>query len=656
MILHTVRVQNFKCVNDSTKFKVDEKVTYLVGKNESGKTTLLQAIAKLNPVDPATGDFAILEYPRSRMVAYQQRAETQPDEVLTTTWSLSQEDIADLEEILGPAARNINSVEISKGYSNETVWRLEVDEQAVVQHLIVVHQLDRDEQRAIEGSQTVQELHQVLSELETRTDRQYALLVYLISNFQDYSVHLTARNRLQSRLPKISHFTEYMRMPGQISINDLKWRQENDALEDGHRVFLALLDMIDRRVDDLEQIEQHEMLTAELEGVSNRLTREFFDFWSQDQSLRVQFTLQRALPGDPPPFNDGWVIRTRIQDPRQEQSTNFDERSAGFVWFFSFLVWFSQIRRRYGEHLIVLLDDPGLSLHARAQADLLRYIEERLAPSYQVMLTTHSPFMIDAAKLSRARTVEKVAIDTMTGQPQPQPTEAGLGTKVGDEVLSSDRDTLFPLQAALAYQISQPLFVAEHSLLVEGPSEILYFQWFKRKLASLGRTSLDDRWVITPCGGIDKIAAFLSLFTPNQLRIAVVTGTLSSGKGSAPDSRGSRLLRQGHVLTMDAYAAKGQAGIEDIIGRRAYIELVQQAFSLSPELMKSLGKPEKEPAPLVKEMEQFFNTLPQPIVKLDQYRPAEFLIQQSMQFDLPDLGRALDGFESLFRDLNTMLN
>ena len=69
MILHSVRVQNFKCVNDSTIFKVDEKVTYLVGKNESGKTTLLQAISKLNPVEPATGEFTILEYPRSRMVA-----------------------------------------------------------------------------------------------------------------------------------------------------------------------------------------------------------------------------------------------------------------------------------------------------------------------------------------------------------------------------------------------------------------------------------------------------------------------------------------------------------------------------------------------------------------------------------------------------------
>ena len=297
MILNTVRVQNFKCVNDSTTFKVDEKVTYLVGKNESGKTTLLQAISKLNSGDPATDDFTILDYPRNRMVAYQQRAESRADEVLTTTWSLSQEDIGYLEEILGPVAREINSVEISKGYSNETLCKIEVDEQAVVRYLIESHHLDRDEQRALKGAETVQALHQSLSELETRTDKQYALLVSIISNFPDYNVNLTARNLLQNRLPKIAYFTEYMLMPGQLSINDLKWRKENDALEEGHRVFLALLDMIGRGVDDLEQIEQHEMLTAELEGASDRLTREFFNYWSQDQNLRVQFSLQRAVDG-----------------------------------------------------------------------------------------------------------------------------------------------------------------------------------------------------------------------------------------------------------------------------------------------------------------------------------------------------------------------
>ena len=142
---------------------------------------------------------------------------------------------------------------------------------------------------------------------------------------------------------------------------------------------------------------------------------------------------------------------------------------------------------------MLLLDDPGLSLHANAQKDLLRYFEERLAPEYQIIYTTHSPFMIDATKLSRARTVENLYIEAGPGT-----VEVDLGTKVGDHELSTNQDTLFPLQAALAYEISQSLISGKPTVLVEGPSELLYFQWFKRKLASLGRTTLDDRWVVTP--------------------------------------------------------------------------------------------------------------------------------------------------------------
>ena len=98
------------------------------------------------------------------------------------------------------------------------------------------------------------------------------------------------------------------------------------------------------------------------------------------------------------------VFLTRVENTRHGVSVGFDERSAGFVWFFSFLVWFSQMEREYGDKLVILLNEPGLSLHGTAQADLLRYIKEKLLPQYQVIYSTHSPFMIDAADLFTVRT------------------------------------------------------------------------------------------------------------------------------------------------------------------------------------------------------------------------------------------------------------
>ena len=302
---------------------------------------------------------------------------------------------------------------------------------------------------------------------------------------------------------------------------------------------------------------------------------------------------------------------------------------------------------------MLLLDDPGLSLHANAQKDLLRYFEERLATEYQIIYTTHSPFMIDATKLSRARTVENVYIEE--GQDGPGSAEVDLGTKVGDHELSTNEETLFPLQAALAYEISQSLISAKPTVLVEGPSEVLYFQWFKRKLASLGRTTLDDRWVVTPCGGIDKVAAFLTLFAGNQLHIAVVLDFVGSQKGAVSYLRDSELLKRGHVLTIDHYAEKEdvEADIEDLIGRRTYVELTKHTYNLTDEMLRPIAKSGNSPVPVAQEVKDHLTTLPQ---DFDRYRPAEFLIQQGVDFTLPDLDRALDRFESLFGDLNGMLN
>ena len=353
------------------------------------------------------------------------------------------------------------------------------------------------------------------------------------------------------------------------------------------------------------------------------------------------------------PFNEGWVIRTRIQNTRYGDTINFDDRSAGFVWFFSFVIWFNQIRSNIGENLVLLLDDPGLSLHANAQKDLLRYFEERLAPLYQIIYTTHSPFMIDATKLSRARTVENVYVETEQGGLGT--TEVDLGTKVGDHELSTNQDTLFPLQAALAYEISQSLISEKPTVLVEGPSEVLYFQWFKRKLASLGRTALDDRWVVTPCGGIDKVAAFLTLFAGSQLHLAVVLDFVAGQKNAVSYLRDSELLRRGHVLTIDRYAGKEdvQADIEDLIGRRAYVELAKHTYDLTDDMIRPINKSGSSTVPVAQEVEEHLNTLPQ---GFDRYRPAEYLIQQGVDFTLPDLDRALSRFEALFEDLNEMLN
>ena len=118
--------------------------------------------------------------------------------------------------------------------------------------------------------------------------------------------------------------------------------------------------------------------------------------------------------------------------------------------------------------LIVLLDEPGLTLHGKAQKDLLRYIREKLQPDYQVIYTTHSPFMLDVENIFSLRTVEDVVKEKNIGGIVEQEV---LGTKVGEKILSGDRDTILPLQGLLGYDITQTLFVGPYVVVVEGYSE-----------------------------------------------------------------------------------------------------------------------------------------------------------------------------------------
>ncbi|MGO9605652.1 MAG: AAA family ATPase [Candidatus Binataceae bacterium] len=654
MILKTGHVKNFKCVRDSGSFKIDENVTCLVGKNESGKTALLQALYKLNPITEDEGKFDELEFPRSEWNAYKQSVKESPADALITTWELEDEDVAEVTKVLGPNGLTSKTVEIKKGYYEKKNWDVHTDEALVVEHLLNESGVHPEVMERLREHRTIKTMRGYLEKPESSSEAEKKLLDRIKKTFGGEGACGAAVNILAPRLPKFVYIPEYFTLPGEVAIIDLKTRiGDKTKLTNKERVFLAMLDMIGASVDDLEKIDKFERLIAELEAASNNVSQQIFRYWSQNRHLVVRIRFDQARPGDPAPFNAGYIVRTRIENTRHFVTVGFDERSAGFVWFFSFLVWFSQALKNYGSNLIVLLDEPGLTLHARAQADLLRYIEEQLAPKYQVIYTAHSPFMIDPAKLLRVRTVEDVFKEPKEGEAPPPPQT--LGTKVGDDVLSTNPDTVFPLQAALGYEITQTLFIGPHTILVEGPAEILYFEWFKQKLKASGRTSLDNRWVVAPCGGIDKIPAFLSLFSGNRLHVAVFTDFGTGVKKRIREVRESKLLKDGHVLTAEMYAGQTEADIEDVIGREAYIELVVQAYKLEPGQKLPSVRPEGTPERVVKEVEAHFRTLPPEVAEFDHFRPAEALMHQGLGVALPGLDAALDRFEKIFSDLNAML-
>ena len=593
MKLRRMRVKNFRCIEDSTEFSVSP-VTAFVGKNGAGKTSLLEALYKLNPDVEELANFDVLmEYPRARRREYQKQPHREPDDALITTWELEDKDVEKLESILGPGAVKSRTIVVEKGYYPGRRW---------TGSLTAIERIRRSADECAAGPAAGADRGRSgrsLSDVrggreESDADRRTPPRRWRRRN----SRRSEAPSRVPSRtmptppadpvpadnacfeqhvgplLPKLLYFSEWHIMDGRISIDALLERRKKGDLTGPDRVFLALLELGGTSVEALTSIERSEELIADLEDAARPITAEIAKYWSQERDLRVSFHLYPARPGDPSPLDRGLVFETRIVNTRTDLSLNFSERSTGFVWFFSFLVWYADVRRRYGDNLIILLDDPGLGLHAKAQWDLLRYIREQLVSQYQVLYATHSPFMIDPERMQWVRTVEEVTRQTPDGRLE------YLGTKVGDEVFSMDHDTLLPLQASLGYRIMQDLTGAKKLLLVEKPADVLYLQWFSARLNERGRTGLHPAWTIVPCGDLVRLATLAGLLANDASGFAVLL-SLSEVRPEITEHREvSRMLERCHVFPLHKYAEPATSTVEDLIGPRMYLALTDQSYRL----------------------------------------------------------------------------
>lgn len=644
MKLDSVRIEHYRCILDSDEFKTNQ-ITCFVGKNESGKTSILKALYKLNPdVDEESNFDSVIDYPRSKWSEYKERHETDPENIITSFWKLNDIEINAIKEIMGEHSLKSDKIIIKKGHNNKTYWNIPLNKSEIATHFLENSSLFTEEREKLE-EKSINEIISHLEERENLTENETIFLQKLLEIFPSRRSGQKAANVLKHYLPTFLYFADYYKMLGNVSIDDLNIRINNSTLEMGHRIFMALLNLVGTSPAEIDAIGRSEALIAELEAVSLRLSEEIFRYWSQNRYLKVKFMFTSGRPDDPPPLNSGNVFRTRIENTRHGVSVNFDERSAGFVWFFSFLIWFSQVKKTYGENLFILLDDPGLTLHARAQADLLAYIRDQLVPNYQIMYTTHSPFLIDPDHLLDVRTVEDVV--TNKGEL--------LGTKISDKILTVDPDTIFPLQAALGYDITQTLFIGKNNLLVEGPSDLMYLKWFSHELESRGRVPLDTRWVIVPCGGIGKVSPFMSLFGSQALNVAVFTDYHKGVKGQVRNLKESELLRAGHVFSAEMYVDSDEADIEDLMGRHFYIELINDCYQLEESQKIPYKRPADTPDRVLLEVESHFKTLP---IVFDHYKPSVFLTENTSKLrdTLPKIEEALKRFETLFKDLNELLD
>lgn len=592
MFLVSAKLGPFRSINTVQTIEIDPNVTVLVGMNEAGKTVLLKVLSKSNDASSIDEFDPIEDYPRKDLSAYLKQHKTDPAVASALTYKLTDAEVEEINKKLYTDLKPDFSFTVEHTYSNTLSITISVNEQAVIAKLVKSTSLSTDAAAAIKQAKSIRSIPDVLAEISlTDSDTEFLTEVNarIAATKWDNVVQWEVWKYLEPMVPKFVYFSDYDLLPGKLNLADLADRvtqakSEPKALKSTHRAVLALLRMADVSVNDLISSEGYESLKAKIEAVSISLTDQIMEFWKQNEDLEVEVDI-KSDTADEAPFNNGPNLYLRIKNRRHRGvSTPFDQRSRGFIWFFSFLVWFDSVQHQLDpsgkdsqKNLILLLDEPGLALHALAQADFLRYIDQ-LSIQHQVVYTTHSPFMVHSDRLHQVRLVED---------------QEKLGTVVSDNLSGSDPRTIFPLQAALGWTIAQNLFISERNLLVEGPSELIYLQVASSIVEANGGEGLRDDITIVPVGGLDKVVTFVALLGASGLKLAVLHDYKGTPEQKLMDLVRQKLLSQKALFNASQFRDLGQIGkngkasdTEDLFTSDTYLKYFNQAFAKQLE-----GKP-----------------------------------------------------------------
>ena len=654
MKLTKVRITEFQSIQDSTEFEIGD-VTCLVGKNEAGKSALLKALYRLNPIVEGEGHFDVTDdYPRRSVNDYEDDVAAEnrePATVVKATYILDPEDVQAVTDIFGSECIESNPphLTLSKGYLNDIPCpALEVNSDVALRHLVEsTSGLPAQIIEELRNSSSAEEMVQNLTDAE-QTEAVQELTPKLQQISEQGVPHFIYDTILRDRTPKFLYFDEYYQLKGQDNLNTLRQRVGNNELKGSDHPLLGLIDLAGLKLDQLINPGRTETLIARLEASENQLTQRVLKYWSQNQHLRMKFDIRPAQREDGPGMDTGTNIWGRVQDTKHMVTTPLGTRSRGFVWFFSFLAWYSKLKKE-GERLILLLDEPGLSLHAKAQGDLLRYFEEELKPHHQLVYTTHSPFMVDPTRFDRVRIVQDLSIEADSDDlPEHQ-----QGTKVFRDVLAATSDSLFPLQGALGYEINQTLFVGPNSLVVEGVSDLLYIQTMSALLQEKGKVCLNSDWTITPVGGSDKVPTFVALIgAQTNLNVAVFVDFQKKDRQGIENLYKKKLLNKKNVITFAEFVENDEADIEDMFNPNFYLKLVNNAFDSSITLA---DLPMEQPR-IIRRIESYLENNPFPKgSSFNHYRPARYFSENigSLAAELSE--PELDRFEQAFKVLNELL-
>jgi predicted ATPase len=590
-----VWVTNYRSVRDSTEFEIEELKTILVGPNEAGKTAILQALQQINPPNDIPKFDALRDYPRG---SYNDitigKVDPSKTDVVVAKFRLEDEDKAvihkDFQDCIYVAGRRLDNAfwhRLDGGAKPPTYGELKNDLLRLAAHM------DGNVAAPAEGAAAVKKPSEALgvtvSAWSDKTvinkDVSAALEAWLHANIALVSetdekegqrfnqlqnaCAIAGRRKLvldtlKERIPIFVLFSNYFRVRPIIHLEHLATRIEQNLLDDvqydyGNVCLLKLLGFTARELSNLGKAkepppgsdagamktyrDQLDKRQYQLNAASVKLTEEIRSVWNPNPK-RAEADRLRIVA-------DGQYLKVVVEDDLGVE-IELDQRSEGFQWLVSFFVVFFAEAAGKHKNAILLLDEPGLSLHGLKQRDFRETIS-RLAKANQTLYTTHSPFLVGPNELDLVRVVEM--------------TDRKVGTKVHTTVMANDPASLLPLQEALGYDLAQSLFAKERNLVLEGLTDFWYLEATSELLRAANIVDLNPKIALISANTAGKVVYYATILHAHNLKVAALLDSDAAGDQAAKQEALVHTLGNKRIFrTRDVYAGQTKTPeIEDLL-------------------------------------------------------------------------------------------
>ncbi|MDA3953834.1 MAG: AAA family ATPase [Bacteroidales bacterium] len=302
-------------------------------------------------------------------------------------------------------------------------------------------------------------------------------------------------DELSTHLPVFEFFEDFASLlPNRIDLSDLF--DENTFIE-GYKAVNNFLAISGLSSSFFKQ-ENDRILKQRIENLNGEITIDFHEFWSQKISaqnkIHLNFELEHYDNSIPEksgnPYLEFW-----IKDNYERLYPK--QRSRGVRWFLSFYLELKATAMSK-QKKVLLIDEPGLSLHAKAQQDVLK-VFENLKNDLQIIYCTHSPQLIDMEKMYRVLAVQRKEGKGMNSQ------SVILDSK---SLKSANSETMMPLFSVFSgHIVKEKKLIKDRNLIVDDISTFYYLSAFSKLIGK------NEEIYFIPSNGVNGITVMTNLFT-----------------------------------------------------------------------------------------------------------------------------------------------